>query len=383
MEQSSISSITKKALIIAVSDYAGSSKLKSIEFCKNDGREMYKVLKKNEYEIPKDRKLIGYVTSDSLRNTIYNFFINENNKADDTLIFYYSGHGIPDRSGRIFLSSSDINSDHPFLKGYSFDDLTDTMLACNSLSVVTILDSCFSGALKLSKGLDSKGGEETTTRIANKRVEEKSNKLKNGVGRCLLASSQGYEEAYDRKEKDHSIFTYYLLKGLKGHKNALDDEGNVTFETLGKFIDREIKSLPSEKRPQQTPIRKGEISGGDIVIIPYPHLRKMNEDEYSQFMEIAGYYRLSPKVITDSKNDDIYYNNHNIILSAFSILNDYASLGNPNIQKSLSLLNTSIMTGLIYTNENMYTKIGYDGPQVPRYPNRQSHNHTLAWKKEE
>jgi tetratricopeptide (TPR) repeat protein len=267
----------KRALIIAISDYSLSG-LKSIEFCKNDGQEMYDVMNKLGYDIPDNRKLIGYVDSKELKNAIYDFFTNEDNKPDDTLIFYYSGHGVPDKWGKTFLAPSDIDSEHPFMTGFSFDDLTDSMLACNSLSVVTILDSCFSGSLKISKGLDSKGGEEAATRIANKIVDEKAEKLRQGVGRCLLAASQGYEEAYDRQEKDHSIFTYYLLEGLKGHKNAVDEEGNVTYDTIGKFITREIANLPLDKRPKQTPIRKGEVAGGEIILANYPNLKIFKED---------------------------------------------------------------------------------------------------------
>jgi tetratricopeptide (TPR) repeat protein len=260
-----------KALVIAVSDY-DSSNLKSIEFCRNDGEEMYDVLKKVGYDIPDDRKLIGYVDSRRLKNTIYDFFTSDDIKPDDTLVFYYSGHGVPDKWGKTFLAPSEMDSDHPFKTGFSFDDLTDSMLGCNSVSIVTILDSCFSGSLKIGKGIDSKGGEEVTTRIANKLVEEKSDKLKQGVGRCLLAASQGYEEAYDRQEKDHSVFTYYLLEGLKGHENAVNEDGNITYDTLGRFITREIGNLPIDKRPKQTPIRKGEVSGGEIVLARYPHL---------------------------------------------------------------------------------------------------------------
>jgi len=30
----------------------------------------------------------------------------------------------------------------------------------------------------------------------------------------------------------------------------------------------------------------------------------------------------------------------------------------------------------------MWNAIGYDGPQVPRYPWREDHNHKLSWEKE-
>jgi hypothetical protein len=130
---------SKKALVIAVSDYDNSSGLKSIEFCENDGKEMYDILKKNGYDIPDNRKLIGYVDYQTLKNAIYDFFMYENNKPDDTLVFYYSGHGVPDKWGKTFLAPSDIDSDHPFIAGFSFDDLTNSMLACNSQRIVTNL----------------------------------------------------------------------------------------------------------------------------------------------------------------------------------------------------------------------------------------------------
>jgi len=91
----------KKALVIAVSDY-DSSNLKSIEFCKKDGEEIFSVLKELGYEIPDERKLIGYVDSQILKNAVYDFFTNDQNKPDDTLVFYYSGHGVPDKWGMTY-----------------------------------------------------------------------------------------------------------------------------------------------------------------------------------------------------------------------------------------------------------------------------------------
>ena len=62
-----------------------------------------------------------------------------------------------------------------------------------------------------------------------------------------MAASIGYQEAYGLKEKGHSIFTYYLLEGFRGAKKAVDEEGNVTPYTLGKYIYREIVIYLKEK----------------------------------------------------------------------------------------------------------------------------------------
>jgi hypothetical protein len=55
---------TKKALIISVSEYSSTNHLKPLSFCKNDGEEMYELLKSLGYEILEDHKLIGYVKNE-------------------------------------------------------------------------------------------------------------------------------------------------------------------------------------------------------------------------------------------------------------------------------------------------------------------------------
>jgi hypothetical protein len=52
-------------------------------------------LEKLRYEIAYDHNLIGYVKYDIMREAIYDFFDKKKSGAEDTLLFYYSGHGIP------------------------------------------------------------------------------------------------------------------------------------------------------------------------------------------------------------------------------------------------------------------------------------------------
>lgn len=76
---------------------------------------------------------------------------------------------------------------------------------------------------------------------------------------------------------------------------------------------------------------------------------------------------------------NVYWNNQRI-LSAFSSIGDTITLNNSEFQRNFTLLISSINAWLIYTNEINWRKIGYDGPQVPRYPWRISnHSHKLTW----
>jgi hypothetical protein len=60
---------------------------------------MYHLLIKLGYHIPENNKLIGHITFNQMRDAILHFFSKHETKADDTLVFYYSGHGIPTDQG--------------------------------------------------------------------------------------------------------------------------------------------------------------------------------------------------------------------------------------------------------------------------------------------
>ena len=266
----------KKALVIGISDYAH---LQPLHFCKNDGQEMFNILNSLDYEISDN--LIGSVKWDTMRDAIFDFFEDSDIKPADTLIFYYSGHGIPDSNGDIYLSTSDIDPNYPRKRGFSFDDLTRLMQDCISTKIVVILDSCYSGSAKVSKG-----HEDDIVKIASAAIQRRASGMDTGEGRCILAASQALQEAYILEEKNHSIFTYYLLRGLAGEdEEAVDKYGNLTVDTLGKYIYNKIMSLPQDKKPKQKPIRKVEASG-DIILAHYPKF-------------ITDSSKLQPKITTE------------------------------------------------------------------------------------
>jgi tetratricopeptide (TPR) repeat protein len=260
----------RKALIISVSEYA--TQLQPLSFCKNDGQHIYELLKSINYNVQDKHKLIGYVTYESLREAILDFFTDIDNKAEDTLLFYYSGHGLPDVDGDIYLASSEIDPDAPFRKGFSFNELTKMIQRSVSIRIVTVLDCCYSGAAKLSKG-----HEEDAAKLGTAAIHSKATVLEQGEGKCLLAASQAAQEAYALKEGEHSIFTYYLLEGLRGNEKSVDADGNITPYSLGNYVYRAILNLPAKKRPKQKPITKVEASG-DIVLAHYPQLAKAKVD---------------------------------------------------------------------------------------------------------
>lgn len=257
----------KRALIVAVSDYLH---LQSLDFCRNDGEQMFNLLNSLGFEIYEGEKLIGFVEWGKMREAIIKFFTNEDIKSKDILLFYFSGHGIPDGYGDNYLGTSEVEPNMPYRKGYSFDEFTKMMQRSLSTRIVAILDCCYSGAAKISKG-----GEQDAARIGTAVMREKSHSLEQGEGRYLLASSQPLQQAFEFEEANQSLFTHFLLEGLHGAEGeSVDKDGRVTLDSLSKYVYHKVTEL----LPNQRPIRKVEGSG-DIVLAYYPQFKEKVFDE--------------------------------------------------------------------------------------------------------
>ena len=65
--------------------------------------------------------------------------------ASDLLLVYYSGHGLIDRRGKLYLSLADTRPDQLAYSALAFDAIRETFLDGRADNRVVILDSCFSG----------------------------------------------------------------------------------------------------------------------------------------------------------------------------------------------------------------------------------------------
>jgi hypothetical protein len=73
----------RKALIIGISDYTN---LQKLDFCKNDGTEIYQVLSSLGYEISDKYRLVGEAKGEKVKDVIYDFLDDIRNIPDDTII---------------------------------------------------------------------------------------------------------------------------------------------------------------------------------------------------------------------------------------------------------------------------------------------------------
>jgi len=329
-----------------VSKYTDNNKFQNLDFCKNDGEKMYKLLKSIGYSIEDGHTLIGYVKFEVMRDAIYDFFDNGKTNPNDTLLFYYSGHGRPLNDGTC-LTSSEMNFNSPRRMGFSSYDLTNLIQESNSTRIVEVLDCCYSGAAKIN----NKGSKLDAVKLGSYAIEKDAKELrKQGRGKYLLASSHAEEESFGDKKKGHSIFTFYLLDGLKPNKHSVDSHGRVTPYTLGNYAYK-----LSIKKLKQKPIIKAE-SSGETILAKYPqyaisdHMEILKDDKVlkqskifmknvREKMDIC----FEKRVVSYVANINTYVNGYKRIQKRNAKIRAITEINKDNIQDCEKLINKDMV----------------------------------------
>jgi tetratricopeptide (TPR) repeat protein len=246
------------AIIIGNKNYSRFSHgIPDVDYAKRDAAYMKKYVinllgydKENvicRFDVTQGQMSRIFGTKDNFKCELYNHV-----KAGKSDVFiYYVGHGAPDPKGKgAFLMPVDASADYISANGYPLDTFYNNLEKIPAKSITIVLDACFSG--------NSAGGM-LVKNISPAMLKSASpvRKLNNGV----VFSSTGKDQvSHWYPEKQHSLFTYFFMKGLKGDA---DENGNKTITVA------EMKSYLQDKVSyrarrltgrEQTPVVVGDES---------------------------------------------------------------------------------------------------------------------------
>lgn len=157
-------------------------------------------------------------------------------KGQAKVIFYYAGHGMPDEQTRSsYLLPVDGNAQNA-ATAVKLADVYSKLTEYSSVSLNVFLDACFSGSARDQNSMLAEG--------RGVKLTPNSDLLTGNL--VVLSASSGNETAYPYSEKQHGLFTYYLLKKLK------DSKGNSTLRELSDYIITNVtqQSVVINKKPQ-------------------------------------------------------------------------------------------------------------------------------------
>jgi hypothetical protein len=242
----------KLALVIANSCYddAGLAGLAAPDI---DIRGFADVLK--DPAIGKFDEVIELLNRDSavVRRAIARFFAQK--RRDDLLLLYFSGHGIRNEQGHLFLAVKDTERSLLSGTGIEANFIAAQMDQSISKRQVLMLDCCHSGAF--AYGAKSAQGVSVGTGTAFEGT---------GSGRVILTATDATQFAWEGDTvigtADSSLFTHYVIQGLKTGEADLDADGEITIDELYDYVYDRVVSVT----PKQTPGKWAYRQQGEIVI---------------------------------------------------------------------------------------------------------------------
>ena len=158
------------------------------------------------------------------------------------LYIYYAGHGAPDFNSRTaFLIPYDGDPNYASQTGYAVDKMTANLSQLEARSVTVFLDACFSGA-----------NRENEILLAGARPVFLDVNTAVAANVTLFSAASGNQISSSWSEKQHGIFSYWLMKGMQGSADANRDN-RLTVEELGGFIRNNVSTTAGNLDREQTP----------------------------------------------------------------------------------------------------------------------------------
>ena len=167
------------------------------------------------------------------------------------VVVYFSGHGIADADSTGLLPH---DVDPNYALGLHTKQLYRDLANMGAKSVTVFLDACFTGQTRDSQML-----------IANTRplrIKLVESEIPDSI--TVLAAATGSQISGALEEKEHGLFTYYVLKGLGGDADDNKDR-TITLTELNRFVQAKVREKAAIGGREQTPESIGNQADRALV----------------------------------------------------------------------------------------------------------------------
>jgi hypothetical protein len=184
---------------------------------------------------------------------IGNFY--RDRRRDDLTLLYFTGHGIKDDYGQLYLAMTDTDRDNLQFTGVRGEHIRLAMEACRSRQNVLILDCCYAGAFPAGAGVKGDTAVHALEQFG-------------GRGSVVLTSSDATQYSFEGNQLTESgpvslragpssLFTRFLVEGLRTGRADLDGDGDITLDELYSYVHDHV----TRRQPQQRPKKKEDVEG--------------------------------------------------------------------------------------------------------------------------
>lgn len=270
----------KWAFLIGIEDYEDEH-ITDLRYSVDDVRLLYEVLvdsRRGAFDYV--RLLTSEDTESQKRPTRRNIFRGLRNwlsqtKPDDTVLFYFSGHGIADKDGQNYLIAVDTEVSLPQETAVSMKQVNAILNNREQIPakrIIVVLDSCHSGVRRDARSLVVQG------QILSPLFED-------AEGRITLASCNIDEQSFEDEDIGHGVFTYFFVEGLKGNADQSRD-GLITASELNNYVYTQVTTWAKNRQLKQTPRKQENVSGEFVLAFDPQRLGEIQQQQIEKQRQI-------------------------------------------------------------------------------------------------
>ena len=171
-----------------------------------------------------------------------------NRQKDDLVLLFFSGHGIKDDQGRLYLSTSktrkNLQGELVRATAVPANIVQESMSKSRSKRQVVILDCCFSGAFAEGMLAKDDGSVDVKSQLG-------------GEGRAILTSSTSTQYSFEQQGSDLSVYTRFLIEGIKTGAADQDNDGSISIDELHEYAKRKVQGTAPAMNPQIYSVKEG------------------------------------------------------------------------------------------------------------------------------
>jgi hypothetical protein len=178
-------------------------------------------------------------------------FLHEKCSPEDTVVIYFSGHGVVSDGQVNKIVPSDFNAEDLDGSSISVNDLRKLLGQCEAKAKFLLLDCCHAG------------GETSITPIGTM----KNLPLEDALDVITLASCGPNEKSHYWKDKNLSLFSYYLGEALRGEADA-DRNQTITADELFEYLYDNVSRTAEKLGFVQKPVRilRSGVKGNPVLL---------------------------------------------------------------------------------------------------------------------
>lgn len=254
------------ALIIAISKYEGSNALPPI--VTKDANDVVDVLTAENYCGYKRENVRTLLDSEATLSNIRSEISYLSSKVgdNDTVFIYFSGHG-GYQSSKSFLVPVDFNN--PIGGFLVEDELSSLLSTINSDRLLFVIDACHSAGVAGFKSSEKNITE--TFGFTDKSLE----KLSQGRGKVLLASSRESETSLILNGDQNSLFTKHFLSALRGAASS-DGDNLIRVFDIFSYLEKSVPVDAEKAGQKQHPVFKSSIENNFPVALKCGGVKQLN-----------------------------------------------------------------------------------------------------------